>query len=227
MMKRLIFAVFSWFLIGQGMAVAADLAKEKARYAVADKLLNGVFAELKKALPAERFEEMRKDQREWVDYKTYMCDWVGGEEGRATAEWWEMAAGLTESRVDYLKAWKGVGEDFAWAGVYQDGRGGFLYIEKRGGKLHFAVEVVRGPTYHLGNLSGVMEVNGGRGRFSDGGGDEPDPEVGEAWLDFKQIDGQRIEVEATNAQQYHGARAYFDGVYLRVDAKGVIPKEEE
>jgi hypothetical protein len=46
-------------------------------------------------------------------------------------------------------------------------------------------------------------------------------------LDFKQIDGQRIEVEATNAQQYHGARAYFDGVYLRVDAKGVIPKEEE
>lgn len=87
------------------------------------------------------------------------------------------------------------------------------------------MEVVRGPTYHTGNLSGVMQVNGERARFSDGGGE--DAEAGEAWLDWKQVDGQRIELEATNAQQYHGARAYFDGVYLRVDAKGVIPPETE
>ena len=68
-------------------------------------------------------------------------------------------------------------------------------------------------------------MNDKRARFSDAGANVND--TGEAWLDLKLIDGQRIELEATNAKDYHGVRAYFDGIYLRVDAKGLIPKSEE
>ncbi len=225
MINRIYSIISAWSILGLTYIEAADLVREKARYEVVDKALNEVFSELKKVMPAERFEEMRKDQRGWVDYKTYMCDWVGGEKGQLSPDWWEMAVSLTEARIPYLKAWKGVGEDFAWPGIYEDGRGGALYIEKRGDKLHFKVSVVRGPTYHSGEISGVMQVNEKRARFSDAGIQGKD--AGEAWLDLKQIDGQRIELEATNAQYYHGARAYFDGIYLRVDAKGLIPKTED
>ncbi len=225
MINRMVSIISAWSMIGLTYIEAADLVREKARYDVADKALNEVFSELKKGMPSERFEEMKKDQRAWVDYKTYMSDWVGGEKGQTLPDWWEMAASLTEARIPYLKAWKGVGEDFAWPGVYEDGRGGVLYIEKKGDKLHFKVSVVRGPTYHMGDISGVLQVNDKRARFSDAGINGKD--AGEAWLDLKQIDGQRIELEATNAQYYHGARAYFDGIYLRVDAKGLIPKSEE
>ncbi len=225
MLQKILCFISVCTLMAESTLSAADLNKEKMRYESADKALNEVFAELKKNLPAERFEEMRKDQIDWISYRDYMSDWAGGEKGRAAIEWWETAAGLTEARIPYLKAWKGVGEDFAWAGVYEDGRGGILYIEKRGEKLHFEVVVVRGPTFHTGEISGLMQVNEHRARFSDGGINGK--EAGETWLDWKQIDGNRIELEAINSQHYHGARAYFDGVYLRVDAKGVIPKEEK
>jgi len=223
--NRLSCFIFAWLCAFSLMLSADELKEGKVRYEAVDKTLNEVFSELKKVMPAERFEEMKKDQRAWVDYKTYMSDWVGGEKGQTSPDWWHMAASLTEDRIPYLKAWKGVGEDFVWPGVYKDGSGGTLYIQKKGDLLHFKVSVVRGPTYHVGHISGVLQVNDKRARFSDAGANDKDR--GEAWLDLKLIDGQRIELEATNAKDYHGVRAYFDGIYLRVDAKGLIPNSEE
>ena len=75
-----------------------------------------------------------------------MATWESKARGKVPAEeagYWEMAAGLTESRVEFPKAWRGVGGDEEWAGEYNDGYGGWLRIVEKGGKTWFTVEVVR------------------------------------------------------------------------------------
>lgn len=125
-----------------------------------------------------------------------------------------MVTWLTEERVTYLSAWKGVGKADQWPGVYRDGYGGELRIVERGGKLHLTLHVVRGPTHHPGIIGGTGVVNGGMAWFSK----EGEGALQATWLTLlnnRKRDG-RIEVIGENTRPYHGARAYFDGHYLRV-----------
>ena len=84
---------------------------------------------------------------------------------------------------------------------------------EKDGKLHFVIQVVRGPTSHLGALAGVAAWNTRIGWFSDKGRDPSKPE--ETNLAFVQR-GRELEVIGANTGFYHGMRAYFDGKYIKV-----------
>lgn len=82
------------------------------------------------------------------------------------------------------------------------------------------MECVRGPTSHVGGLSGVAAWNEHIGWFSDKGrGDKGgDPETNVSFI----LRDRRLEIIGANTGYYHGARAYFDGDYVKtgmLDAK--------
>ncbi|MEX2386826.1 MAG: hypothetical protein WD534_03025 [Phycisphaeraceae bacterium] len=83
----------------------------------------------------------------------------------------------------------------------------------------FDLEVSRGPTSHYGRIAGTADRNGALARFTDRNAPtrrqfkfEGD---GDTWLSFIRR-GPTLEVVGVNTASYHGARAYFDGHYVRV-----------
>lgn len=101
-------------------------------------------------------------------------------------------------------------------GVYDDANGGTLTISDAG-ELTFAFEinVVRGPTAHLGELAGIAEIAGETATFVDTN-EEAFIDGNPCRLTFAFENGW-IVVTGENTQYYHGARAYFDGTYERVE----------
>ncbi|MDF1823286.1 MAG: lysozyme inhibitor LprI family protein [Verrucomicrobiales bacterium] len=219
MKKALILS--GWILVLLSSPVKAEsLAESQARYAEADDKLNEAYQGAKATLAEWRFSELQKDQREWVDYRDYRAKLAArfdgqAEEGKeeASPDYWMAMAYLTETRTDIVNAWTMI-DDFTkdWEGVWIDGVGGELIIsETKGEGVEFILTVVRGPTYHQGFIGGTVEVNGSMARFSDKGERSDD----ETWLTFH-LEGGRLEVFGENTGYYHGARAYFDGTYIRV-----------
>ena len=126
-----------------------------------DKELNQVYQKLKVELQQELFEIVREDQKGWVPYRDYMSELQRGYEGVSDEEaQLSLAAGLTESRVKWLRAWLGRDSESGFEGEYDDGFGGLLQIVKQGDDYFFALNVVRGPTFHVGDLQGKLRVNG-------------------------------------------------------------------
>ena len=204
------------------MQGADELAEAKAEFAKQDKALNEVYQRVKKGLDPLKFSVVQEDQRNWLEYKDYMAEWQAyGEDIETSVDRWEMAAGLTEARVGWLEAWLKQDGKKGWEGVYADSYGGHLRIVEEGGKYWFYLDVVRGPTFHLGEIGGEFRVNGQTGWFEldEGYGDGP------TWLTFlEESDGTgRVKLVGENTQGYHGARAYFDGTYLWTRA--LKPKE--
>jgi hypothetical protein len=109
-----------------------------------------------------------------------------------------------------------------WEGQYSDSYGGHLTIAEKGGKYWFYVEVVRGPSFHLGEIGGEFRVKGRTGWFEV----KEDYDDESTWLTFLQEnDGSgRVRIVGENTQSYHGARAYFDGNYLWM---GVLTAKEK
>lgn len=215
---------------GGALAVAEekgpDLATARAEFQKHDAALNRLYAELKKELRPTEFALVQEDQRGWVDYKEYVAEGQARFEGVAPAEsasYWATAAGMTEARLRYLSAWRGVGERGSWTGEYSDGRGGLLEMVETEEGLYFTLQVVRGPTFHLGTIGGLATVNGHLARFSTALDDE---EGRECWVSFlNDLNGDgRIVVATAKAQHFHGARAYFDNAYLRV---GLLDAERQ
>ena len=99
-------------------------------------------------------------------------------------------------------------------GVWIDGYGGELLIEEKGeGSIKFTIHVVRGPTYHLGALAGTAKKRmGSLGRFSI----KPEGTEDETWLTFSAKGRTGRSAGRETRMYYHGARAYFDGKYIRV-----------
>ena len=205
------------------------LAEAKAEFAEADKALNDAYSKTKKALPEYEFEDLRKDQRGWLAYRdqrVFEClffdhgvnaEKIGKDKAKESPHYWAILADLTESRIAVLGGWRGIGDPDSLTGRYVDGYGGYMELVQDGDKLCFSIEVVRGPTYHLGRIGGVAKINANMARFSDAGRAEDikAEDEDETWLTF--IDrGRKIEVIGTNTLPYHGARAYFDGRYIRV-----------
>jgi len=202
-------------------ATEKTLAEVKAGYQKADKQLNLQWKNTIRGMTKDSLEEFKKDQRDWISYRDYMADWQGEMEARQTGgkkedsvDYWSTMAWITESRVKFLKAWaqKATHE---WNGVYRDSRGGLLMIHEEKGKVFFSVQVVRGPTFHTGGLAGEGKANQSTARYTDLGKEEGKEK--ETWITLvKNNDGKRIQLIGENTGHYHGARAYFDGVYLRV-----------
>ena len=205
------------------LAPGKELDKAKAGFALQDKLLNETYQDLRKTLPEDLFAKVQEDQRNWIEHR----DYISSSESKRLQkkpeddpDYWTSAALMTESRITWLKAWKGAGAPSSrgmlgeWDGVYWDGYAGELRIVKRKGKLYFSLAVARGPTFHSGICDGQAEVNGSMARFSV----RYSPDEAPMWLTFlnnHRGDG-RIEVIGENTGFFHGTRAYFDGHYLRV-----------
>jgi uncharacterized protein YecT (DUF1311 family) len=189
---------------------AADLDALRKKFAAADAELNEVWAKLKSTLDEYEFTPVRETQRSWLSYRGV---YKPGQPGPLDEEeFLENAVALTNSRTEYLRAYlRPVPEDLA--GRWSDSMGGTLEVVVKGDKLYFRCEVVRGPTYHLGGITGVGTWNAPLGWFTDAGRDPGKTEVTN--LAFIQR-GRGLELIGANTGDYHGARAYFDGNYVKV-----------
>lgn len=219
-MRRVMIALWAGSMVAvPALASEEDLATAKAGYADADRALNEQYQQTRKALAEREFESLRTEQRAWIRYRDarstaavrYDVRSTPEGEEKSVAHYWQTMAGLTRARTVMVRAWRDNRSDKPLTGRYADDYGGSLMIVQKGDRLHFAMEVVRGPTYHTGAIRGVARINGALARYSDNavGKDE------ETWITF--ITGsRRLKVIAANSGYYHGARAYFDGDYLRV-----------
>jgi len=211
-------------LFGLGVLHAGELAVEKQKFATADKELNKVYQRVKKSIPKGTFAELQADQRNWVHYhRDGMSKWMSRyseikfKDVNLNPEYWSLMTSFTKQRIRFLKGWMDVGKEAKWDGEYVDSYGGSITLKQKGDKLHFKIEVVRGPTGHTGEIEGVAEINHNAARYSDEGKEREDGE--KTWLDFKLLDGARIKVDGINTLYYHGMRAYFSGTYVRVVAE--------
>ena len=103
--------------------------------------------------------------------------------------------------------------------IYIDGFGGALTVSESDAKtLRLAFDVVRGPTAHTGKISTIASRAEDRATYTDA--ELPAEQRGEPPCEIRLVFiGNRVEVSAENTQYYHGARAYFDGVYYKKAAK--------
>jgi len=209
-----------------------ELAAAQARFAAADRELNAVYRRARTELPEYRFEEIQEEQREWIGYRDQRsldgARFDGGvtTEGaeKASPSYWDTAASLTETRTEILQGWLGADSFVSeWEGVWSAGYGGLLYLRETGDDtVEFFLTVVRGPTYHLGQIGGAILTNGILGRFATEAA--PGDPGEETWLTFLREDG-RLRIVGVNTQYWHGARAYFDGQYIRIRELG--PEDQE
>ena len=137
------------------------------------------------------------------------------EEGKEkqSPQYWNRLASLSETRIKILRGWRGVGDPNSLSGYYIDGYGGTLRIVQMGNDLHFEIDVVRGRSYHIGWIGGIAKLNQKMARFSDEGNDSDEDET---WITFI-LEKPKLRVIGDNASRYHGARAFFDGEYIRVE----------
>ncbi|WP_395736962.1 lysozyme inhibitor LprI family protein [Prosthecobacter sp.] len=198
-------------------------AKEaKALYEKADRALNEAWAAAKQKLPEAEFNKLKDDQRAWVEYRDYlarspMFTGVGGQDDLPldAPEYLQAAAGLEDERTEWLKGLIHEWKDENLTGKWSDSRGGSVEVVEKDGHLYFSISVVRGPTSHGGDISGVAMWNSPIGWYSDKGLDKE--KTDETNLSFIWRD-RKLEITGANTSYYHGARAYFDGSYVKVKA---------
>jgi hypothetical protein len=137
-----------------------------------------------------------------------------------------MAAEMMEERVEFLKAkLKDPGPAGSIDGLWRDSVGGMLMVAEDDSKVYFACSVVRGPTFHLGEIAGVAKWNDPLAFFTDGGADRTEPDKRETWIVLRH-DGSTIKLDSANSHHYHGARAFFDGEYTRTKALSADDKKK-
>ncbi|MGV3661048.1 MAG: lysozyme inhibitor LprI family protein [Prosthecobacter sp.] len=219
-----ILLLFSFLTLGASLAQDALTPRQaRAKFEKADKALNEAWAAAKAKLPEAEFNKLKDSQRAWVEYRDYLARsplYSGadsqGELALDSAEYLSAAAELEDMRTEWLQALvEEKPEDETLTGVWTDSYGGTLQVVEREGELFFIIECVRGPTSHIGGLSGVAAWNQTIGWYSDKGVDKEKEEV--TSLSFTMRDNQ-LEIIGANTGHYHGARAYFDGSYVKTGA---------
>jgi uncharacterized protein YecT (DUF1311 family) len=203
-----------------------DAKAAKAAFDKADHALNAAWAAAKQALPEVEFNKLKEEQRAWVEYRDYlarspMFTGADGQDDLAldSPAYLEAAAGLEDMRTEWLKGLIHDWKDETLTGYWTDSYGGNIEVVEKDNHLYFAISVVRGPTSHGGDISGIAVWNTSIGWFSDKGRDKD--KTDETNLSFIFRD-KKLEIIGANTGYYHGARAYFDGSYVRVkplDAK--------
>lgn len=194
------------------------LARAMAEYQKQDLLLNDFYEELMSRLTQEQKADLRDRQRAWIEHKEYMAGFQArapeGEE-QNHAIYWETAAYMTQSRTGFLKfVYNNKEVSPSVSGTYIDERGGTLSILERADDWIFHIDVVRGPTYHLGFVRGEAAKDGEGANFEEWR-EEYIFDGKAAKISFKR-EGSKVIIEGENTGAYHGARAYFDGEYFKV-----------
>jgi uncharacterized protein YecT (DUF1311 family) len=195
-----------------------DLAKARCHFESADAALNKSYKALCGELGAVKLAVLRGEQRNWLAYRDEMADAQsspGQEEVplKRRADYWEVMAGLTEERTEFLNAYSGKNAPAGISGEYHDSYGGILLLEERKDGVAFSIEVVRGRAANEGSLDGLAIRKDGQAVFKD----KPDPaDSGEPCeITFTFTDGHIVKVEEKNADKYQGHNAHFDGRYFK------------
>lgn len=206
---------------------AADLAIGIQEFEAADAALNAAYQRARALLPEELFIELRASQRIWLESRDvragYLASYLQGISTVDTPkddspDFWHARAVLTRGQADYLLGWvRAFDGSFAaenpWEGIWVDGNGGRLQIlEVDDGALVFDLEVVRGPTLHLGQIAGPGTTDGTTALFQ-----QQVPNEAELAEILMTRQGAIVVLESRGPINYfHGARAYFDGSYSRL-----------
>ncbi len=204
---------------------AALLAAYKAEAERSAASLAEAVSNHKAANPTGRFSTLLEQQSEWEQGLGERAASDAGlfeqtENTKAEDEpsYWQARAEALRARQFFLATASGTGVSPGIPGIYIDGDGGrleLLVVSTDGEEvLDFSIFVVRGPTAHTGELSGIAKLDGKtKARFKD--------EDEEAFIDGKPavldflFEGNVVEIKGENTSYYHGARAYFDGVYFK------------
>lgn len=202
------------------LSAEVTVEQAKAEFEQADAALNAAWGRVKAALDERRFAPVQIEQRQWIQDRDRRADYVAGlgHAGDPAIVYWTERTSMTRMRTEILNAIaKPVQADDPWTGRWIDGGGGTLLIQARENEIQFRIDVVRGPTAHLGYLAGVAPVNENLARFTDAQtADQAKRErLGETWLTFMRR-SDHLELLTANPGYYHGARAYFYGAYYRV-----------
>ncbi len=217
--------------IYQLLSYDEQLKLVRAKYTQADATLNLVYTGLMIRLPEDKKSALRDRQRDWIEHRDYMADYQAKLYAQTDPDlnpkeknfknkslsYWESLVSSTESQSEFLKVYGRGNPKHLLGGSWTDGNGGLLELRPINNTgLGFSIDVVRGPTAHLGNLKGsasfagneknkAVFVDTNKNSFIDG---KP------CKIEFI-FDGETIELKSENAQMYHGVRAYFDGTYFR------------
>jgi uncharacterized protein YecT (DUF1311 family) len=163
-------------VMAQDEKPAPTLKEAKAEFEKQDKALNAAWDEVKKSKELSDAEqaELKDEQKAWVAYRDEMSLSPGYSgapeneaEARKSAEYFSCAASITEERTAWLKGRIAKAPAENVTGVWSDSYGGELRIVQKDKKLYFSIDVVRGPTAHLGSISGIASWNEPLGWFSD------------------------------------------------------------
>lgn len=214
---------------------ASALAPALANFKSADTALNVAWAGFKAKATKAEFQTVLQTQRNWLNYRDAMSanDVVAFAEPADLLNCADYQLGrieLTKARTQYLKSLSAPALP-DWSGVYRDTFGGVLSLEQLGDQLNFSVEVVRGPSFHIGeyaavaNLTAIKSGERNKALFTRA----LEAEAGEAAktlrFRFDRV-GNRITLSAENAEQFAGARAYFEGEYVYFGPLGANERKE-
>jgi uncharacterized protein YecT (DUF1311 family) len=205
----------------------ATFAKNAKAYAIADQALNTVWKQVKNKLPPAQFKTLLESQRNWLEYRDYMAAADATQEpapeliaAKRCAAFPDAQADITINRTRYLNALvaPSLPNDQFWRGEFQDSQGGFITINPTKNGAQFHMDVVRGPTYHTGTIAGLGTLRNNqliyRTKTENYETDDPNDTV-PVTVTMIRV-GNQIVVTTNNAQNFAGARAYFDASYARV-----------
>ncbi len=184
-------------------------------YETSDKELNQAYRKVREALSESEKQDLKKIQQLWIGYRDGICEGPMYSSDDTGIETIVCKTETTSERTEYLrKVWIFGNPSKDGLGLYTDGFGGILklFSKKPGGEIRFELEVVRGPTAHIGQIDGIWTPSKAQKWTwtSSPGCTAKDPEC--CMLEFQSF-SNRIEVEELSCSAYHGARAYFDGTY--------------
>jgi len=199
-------------------SVRLAVARQKERFVHYDARLNQVYQVLYKDLEPDRQQALIAMQQAWLGLRDHLASspQVSNEEDPAfNPLYWEIMADMTLERIEWLRHFKGEHVDSSVTGSYLDGMGGILSIRALDdGEWEFAMHCVRGTSFHLGFLKGTAKTIEGGAKWVDTDQDAfNDGHPGQ--VSFLRRDNW-VRVATENTQYYQGARAYFDGTYLKV-----------
>lgn len=215
----------------QEIPAATVLSNAKARYDTADKRLNEAWKTAKEEAGEKGLTTLQERQRNWLEHRDEMVQRITWNAIRAAGEaedpdsvdfksvpaYWNQMTYQTVDRTPILLAWSGKNVAAGKAGTYTDSFGGTVVISETKDGLDFEIDVVRTPSFALGNIGGAAKLNGDTATWTE---TPEDKEKKPAVVRLKFNADKSLTVETENAESYGGHRAYFDAQYFKAVTAG-------
>lgn len=219
-MKAFLLCVIQLLIAGSVFA-GSKTALEKARtqFADADARLNKTYHAVCATLNKSQAAKLQALQRDWLPYRDENAasllhfNGIQTDTPKSSPEYWEYETDLTKRRTEFLRVYSGAAVSKGIAGDYSDFFDGDLHLDETAKGIAFSLTVVRGPAAHTGEISGVATRHGDRAIYKEtvpAGDNRPACE-----MTFTFIEGHIVKIEGKNTEYYHGASAYFEGLYYK------------